>query len=141
MKVLAPLLLTAGAFAAAVAGALAASAQPPQDAPPSPARRPPACFWASRIENFAAVDTQNLYLRVGVKDVYHAKLFADCMDLEWVHHMALVTPSSSLVCEGPNPNATVVVRATGIGRQSCPVTSIEKLTPDQVAALPKLARP
>jgi hypothetical protein len=139
MKMLAPAYLVTGAVAAAVAVALTASAQPPRDAPPAKPR--PACFWASRVENFAASDTQNLYLRVGVKDVYHAKLFADCMDLEWVHHMALVTPSSSLICEGANPNASVVVRATGVGRQSCPVTFIEKLTPDQVAALPKLARP
>jgi hypothetical protein len=135
MKLFAPI-----AFAAVAGLALAASAQPPQGAPPPP-RPKPACFWASRIENFAAVDDRDLYLRVGAKDVYHASLFANCLDLAWVHHVALVTPSSSLVCEGSNTNASVVVRAVAVGRQSCPVTSIEKLTPDQVAALPPLARP
>jgi len=138
MKIFAVVPLASLAIAAALA--LAASAQPPPvaSAPPKPK---PSCFWASRIENFAAVDQQNLYLRVGVKDVYRATLFADCLDLEWVHHLAMVTPGSSVICEGANQNATVIVRATGIGRQHCPVTSIQKLTPDEVAALPKLARP
>ena len=35
----------------------------------------------------------------------------------------------------------VVVHDIGIGRQSCPVTGVRKLTPDEVAALPKNARP
>jgi hypothetical protein len=137
MKMLAP-----AAFALAAALALAASAQPPPPAGPPPPPKPrAACFWESRIENFAAVDQENLYLRVGIHDVYRAKLFSTCLDLDWVHHLALVSRSSSLICEGPNPDATVIVRATGVGRQRCPVTYLQKLTPEEVAALPKGARP
>jgi hypothetical protein len=134
MKIIAP-----AAFAATAALALAASAQPPQG--PAPPKPRPSCFWTSRVENFAAVDPESVYLRVGNRDVYQARLFATCLDLEWVHNLALVTRSSSLVCEGPNPDATVIVRATGVGRQRCPVTSLTKLTPEQVAALPPGARP
>lgn len=126
----------------AVAAALAfdASAQPPPNAPPPPKPRP-SCFWTNRIENFAAVDQQNLYLRVGIHDVYRAKLFATCLQLDWVHHLALVSHGSSMICEGPNLDVDVVVRDVGLGRQRCPVTEIRKLTPDEVAALPKGARP
>jgi hypothetical protein len=131
-------LLAPAAFAAA-ALALGASAQPP-GAPPPPKPRP-SCFWASRIENFAAVDRDNLYLRVGNTDFYQAKLFASCLDLDWVHHLALVSQPSSLICEGSNMDLTVVVRGVATGRQRCSVTAVRKLTPDEVAALPRGAKP
>lgn len=137
MKILAPVALAA---ALAVAMAVGASGQPPGGAPPPPKPRP-SCFWTNRIENFAAVDDQNLYLRVGNHDVYRAKLFSNCFDIEWVHHLALISRGSSLICEGLNLDVDVIVRDVGVGRQRCPVTNIRKLTPDEVAALPKGARP
>jgi hypothetical protein len=108
---------------------------------PPLARPKPACFWADRIENFAAADENNLYLRVGAHDVYQAKLFASCFDISWVHHIALVSRTSSLICEGPNLDVDVIVRGMAAGRQRCPVTSIRKLNRDEIAALPKEARP
>jgi hypothetical protein len=133
-------LLPSAAFAAAAVLALGASAQPPSG--PALAAKPrPSCFWTNRIENFAAHDERNLYLRVGQRDIYQAKLFASCFDINWVHHIALVSRSSSLICEGPNLDVDVVVRDIAAGRQRCPVTSIRKLTPDEVAALPADARP
>src|SRR5580704_416360 len=114
------------AFLAAASLALVASAQPPPGAPP-PKPAPAACFWPSSINNFAAVDEENLYLRVGVRDVYRAKLFANCLDLDWVHHLALVSHGSSVLCEGCNLDTDVVVRDIGIGRQRCPVTDLRKL--------------
>jgi Family of unknown function (DUF6491) len=134
MKILAA---TALAIAALAVGA---SAQPQGGAPPPPKPRP-SCFWTSRIENFAAVDEQNLYLRVGIHDVYRAKLFSNCFDIDWVHHLALISRGSSLICEGPNLDVDVIVRDVAAGRQRCAVTDIRKLTPDEVAALPKDARP
>jgi hypothetical protein len=133
-------LFAPAAFAVAAALALGASAQPPPGAPPPPKPKP-LCFWASRIENFAAVDRENLYLRVGNSDVYQAKLFASCLDLDWVHRLALVSQPSSLICEGSNMDLNVVVRGVATGRQRCSVTTVRRLTPDEVAALPKGARP
>ena len=119
--------------------ALCVSAQP-IGVPPMPKPKP-SCFWANRVENFAAVDDQNLYLRVGPHDVYQAKLFSTCLDIAWVHHLGLASRSSSLICEGPNLDVDVLVRDVAAGRQRCPITNIRKLTPDEVAALPKDARP
>jgi hypothetical protein len=140
MKILASAAPYLASVAIAATLALGASAQPPAGSPPPPKHRP-SCFWADRIENFAAVDEQNLYLRVGNHDVYRAKLFSTCLELNWVHHVALVSHSSSLICEGPNLDVDVVIRDIAAGRQRCPVTDIRKLTPDEVAALPKDARP
>jgi hypothetical protein len=135
-------ILPSAAFVLAAVLALGASAQPrnPIGVPPL-ARPQSSCFWTNRIENFAAADEQNLYLRVGPRDVYQAKLFANCFEIDWVHHIALVSRGSSLICEGPNLDVDVLVRDVAAGRQRCPVTSIRKLTPDEVAALPKQARP
>jgi hypothetical protein len=127
------------ALAIAAAFSVSAAAEPPAGSPPPKHR--PACFWTSRIENFAAADDQNLYLRVGNHDIYRAKLFSNCFDVDWVHRIALVSRGSSLICEGPNLNVDVVVRDVAAGRQRCPVTEIRKLTPDEVAALPTRARP
>ena len=132
------------AFVLAATLALGATVQTssaqPIGVPPLP-RPKPSCFWANRIENFAAADDQTLYLRVGQRDVYQAKLFASCFNIGWVHRIGLVSRSSSLICEGPNPNVDVVTRDVAAGRQRCPVTGIRKLTPDEVAALPKGSRP
>jgi uncharacterized protein DUF6491 len=136
MKIFAPASLALiGAVFLAAAGAAGQ---------PAPANAPPArpfCFWTRSVANFAAVDTHNLYLRVDRGDVYQLKMFGNCLDISWVHHIALRTRSTSNVCEGRNPDLDVFNREVGIGRQRCPVLEVRKLTPDEVAALPKGARP
>ncbi len=136
-------ILASAAFAAtAAAMALGALADTPQTSAGAAAPKPrPACFWASRIDNFAAVDDDNLYLRVGPRDVYRLKLFSSCFDIAWVHHIAIRSRSSSLICEGSGLNVDVLIHDVAAGRQRCPVTEVRKLTPDEVAALPKGARP
>jgi hypothetical protein len=131
-------------FAFAAALAVSATAQPnpgPNVSPP--AHAPRACFWTRMVSNFAAVNESTVYVRVGVSQVFELKLFSDCLDLDWVHRIALrsVDGGESDICEGPNPGVDVVVREIAIGRQRCPVTGVRKLTPAEVAALPKGARP
>jgi hypothetical protein len=138
MKSLATLAATAAAL---VTLSVSASAQPPGAAAPPPNRHP-ACFWIRNIWNFAANDTRTLYLRVGGNQVWALSLFANCLQLDWVHHVGIRNRGAgSNICEGVNPGIDVVIRDVGIGRQSCPVTAVRKLTPDEVAALPPLARP
>ena len=131
--------------AAALLAAGAAPAQPPPPYGPPPRPPPPACFWTSNITNFAASDEQNLYLRVGAREVWQLKLFSNCFNLDWVHHIAIRSRvggfGSANVCEGRNPPVEVWVRDPGFGRQSCQVTFVRKLSPAEAAALPKLARP
>jgi hypothetical protein len=140
MKTLAPAAL---AFAAALS--VSAAAQPSPGASPAapPVKHHPACFWRRMISGFGASDDNTLYVRVGVRDVYELKLFSNCFDLSWVHRVGLqsIGGFGSDICEGTNPGIDVVVRDIGIGRQRCPVTSVRKLTPPEIAALPKTARP
>jgi hypothetical protein len=138
MKTLAP-----AVFAFAAAMAVSATA----DTPASPGvgqtrMHGKSCFWARDVSNFAAHDDKTLYLRVGVRDVYAASLFGTCFNLSWVHsRIALVSHDTSLICEGPNLDVDVIAPDPGIGRQRCPITSIRKLTPTEVSALPKDAQP
>jgi hypothetical protein len=138
MKTLAP-----AAFAFAAALALTASADPTAGPTTKPAHAPRSCFWTRMVSNFAASDESTVYVRVGVSQVYELKLFSNCLDLDWVHHIALrsVDGGESDICEGSNPGVDVVVRDIAIGRQRCPITGVRKLTPAEVAALPKDARP
>lgn len=136
MKIVAPAVL---ALAGALSLAVGAAGQP--EPPPHHARVAPSCFWTRDVDNFAATDDQHLYVRVGVRDVYLLTLFGNCLDISWVHHIALRSHTSSNICEGNNPDLDVFDREVGVGRQRCPVTNVRRLTPDEVAALPKGDRP
>lgn len=100
-----------------------------------------ACFYARSVTNFAAADDRNLYIRVGARDVYHLSMFGNCFDLSWVHSLGLKSRGGNFICEGGNVSVDVVTRDAGPGVQSCPVTAIRRLTAEDVAALPKKARP
>ncbi|HTX48435.1 MAG TPA: DUF6491 family protein [Caulobacteraceae bacterium] len=136
MKVLAPVSL---ALAATLALAASAGGQP---APAKPAAKPaPSCFWVRDVNGFNAPDDKTLYVRVGVSQIYKLSLFGNCMEIGWVHHVGLATHGMSDICEGTNPAVDVIDRELGVGRERCPVTDVQKLTPEQVAALPKSQRP
>src|SRR5690348_5682272 len=133
-------LATVALAAAALSLSAVAVGQPPAHGGHD--RRGGYCFHIRDVNNFAANDTDTVYIRVGVSDVYRLRLFAStCLDLAWVHHMALFTRSSPFTREGPNPDLGVGIHSVGLGRQRCPVTDVRKLTREEVAALPQLAVP
>ena len=129
-------ILALAAFA--LAAGPAASADKPHDAGPA-AKRPQQCFYTRMINGFAAPDDENLYVRVGVNDVYHFTMFSHCQDLDWDQRVALVAKSGGFICDALD--AEVIANARGLGRQRCPIRAMEKLTPAQIAALPKHAKP
>lgn len=124
------------ALAVAAGGAApAGAADKPQPAGKSTSQ----CFYTRMIDGFAAADQENLYVRVGSRDVYHFTMFAPCLDLDWNQRIALQSRSGGFICNALDVD--VINHATGLGRQRCAVRSMEKLTPEQVAALPKRAKP
>jgi Family of unknown function (DUF6491) len=123
-------LLSALAFAAAPS-----AARSPIEADPKPPRQ---CFWVQEVNGFAAADERFVNIRVGVKDVYQFEMFGRCHDIDWSREIALVTRNSSSICTGMDAD---IVTESVIGPQRCPVRSIRKLTAEEIAALPKRARP
>jgi hypothetical protein len=93
------------------------------------------------VNNFAAHDDHAVYLRVGVNQVYELKMFGNCFDLSWLHRLGIRAIDGSDICEGDAANVELFTRDIATGPQRCPVTSVRKLTPPEVAALPKDARP
>jgi len=132
-------LLTLIAVAATALTSTAHAADPHRMSKPPKAER--ACFYARSVTNFRAADDRNLYIRVGARDIYHLKMFGNCFDLSWKNALALSSKGGNFICEGDNVSVDVVTRDSAFSNQSCPVSSVRKLTPQDVASLPKKARP
>jgi hypothetical protein len=115
------------------------AASPPAFAKPAATYDAQQCFYTRNVTSFAAPDDKTLYVRVGVRDVYRFDMFGHCPDIDWNQRLALVSRGSSWICNGMD--AEVITHATGIGHQRCPVSAMHKLTPEEVAALPRRAKP
>jgi hypothetical protein len=132
-----PIPLIAAAALAVSAGATAAPDGHSADAKGAKAQR--SCFDPQFVDGFAAPDDKNLYIRVGVRDVYHFEMFAPCLDMDWNWRLGIVARPGPFICDGMD--AEVISHATGLGRQRCLVRNMKKLSPEEVAALPKRAKP
>jgi hypothetical protein len=128
------------ALAASVAAllALAATAAGGADNPAKPVAKNE-CFWTRNVTGFAAPDDHTVYVRVNYRDVYKLDLMVACPDVNWNQRIALVSRGGSNICSAMD--AEIVSHATGIGRQRCPVRTLTKLTPEEIAVLPKHAKP
>jgi hypothetical protein len=58
--------------------------------------------------------------------------------VDWAQHIALISRGSDYICSGIDAE---IVTPSPIGPQRCAVRNIHKLTPAEIAALPKRARP
>ena len=99
------------------------------------------CFWARNVTSFAAPDDHTVYVKVNQRDVYRLDLLISCPDVDWNQRVALQSShgAGGSIC-GPL-DAEIISHATGIGHQRCPVKAMHKLTADEIAALPKKAKP
>jgi hypothetical protein len=114
-------------------------------APPSAAQaQPPAkpqrsCFYASNINNYTVADSRTIYLRVGVADVYKLGLMSDCPELTFrTTNLSFTRSGVGSICSPID--LTIRYRQAG-ARRICPVADMRKLTPAEIAALPKRDRP
>ena len=127
-------------IAAVLALSFATGGSAVSDPSPAPAKPRPACFWARDVNGFAAVDDRTVNLRIGVHDVYQLKLFGNCPDIDWSMRIGIKSRGSSWICEG-NGLDLELVSPSPIGPERCPVTSVRKLTTEEVTAIPKRQRP
>jgi hypothetical protein len=128
--------LTLAAAALLTAAVPVAAKSPLEDGKPKPARSQ--CFWTRQANGFASNDNRIVNVRVGVKDVYQFEMFGRCEDVDWSNRIALVSRGSGYICSGMD--AEIVTRSS-LGPQRCAVRNMHKLTPEEVKALPKHARP
>ena len=116
-----------------------ASGAAPQSAPPTDRQ----CFYARQVSGFSAPDRDHVYVRVGVRDVYAFDLLGGCPDVDWTLRLGIVSRGSNFICSGLDTEVVVPRGAFGspFGPQRCPVAHMRKLTPEEVAALPRRSRP
>jgi len=129
------------AAASAVLALGAAGAHADSKAPDAKPARADICFWARNVTSFAAPDDHTVYVKVNVRDVYRLDLMIPCPDVNWNQRIALESShgAGGSICNALD--AEIISHATGLGRQRCPVKTLTKLTPEQIAALPKGAKP
>jgi hypothetical protein len=96
------------------------------------------CFFSRDVRGFAAPDDKTLYLRVRAKDVYRLDMKGRCPELDWEHRIAIDSRGSSSLCSALD--ITVLVK-NPIGVSRCSVETLTRLTPEEIAALPKKSRP
>lgn len=127
---------------AACIGLVATSAAAPGFArsPEEPAAKaqPRQCFWTRQVNNFASDDDKVVNVRVGVKDVYQLEMLGRCHDIDWSQKIAIRSRGSSQICSGLDAE---IITPSSIGPQRCQVSKVRKLTTEEIAALPKRAKP
>ena len=123
------LLMTAVAVIALGGPALAAADSA------KPAKRPDACFFSSNWSGWRSPDDKTIYLRVGVKDIYKVDLsFGSTMLTYPDAHLVSRIHGPDMICAPIDLDLTV---SDGAMRDPLFVKAITKLTPEQIAAIPK----
>jgi hypothetical protein len=101
------------------------------------------CFRAMDWRNSSAAGPRDLYIRVGMKDVWHLAMAQDCPGARFPGPVSIgdqVAGGSNEICSGLDLQITVKPLG-GSDATACLVQSIDKLTPDAVKALPRKAIP
>jgi hypothetical protein len=96
------------------------------------------CFHARNVQNFRPQGDRIVNVRVAVNQVFQFELMGSCPNLNFSQRLGLRTRGSQWICSGLD--ADLIVPST-IGPSRCPVNNIRRLTPEEVAALPRGARP
>ena len=119
------------AAAAAVLG-LAGAAH----AADAPAKTPaPACFFSSNWDGWRSPDEKTIYFRVNVRDIYKVDLSFGSSLLMWPDsHLISRIRGTNEICQPIDLD--LAVAQDGI-RDPLFVKAITKLTPEQIAAIPK----
>jgi hypothetical protein len=73
-----------------------------------------------------------------VKDVYQFEMLGACPDVEWSNKIAIVSRGSNSICTGLDAE---IIAPGPLGPERCFVRTVRKLTPAEVTALPRRARP
>ena len=102
------------------------------------------CFWPRNARNFrSSTDDRTVFVRTNARDVWALEFFAPCQGVSWAHRAQVrVRGGGGTVCEGRANAVDVHVPAWGsTRRQRCSVSNVRKLSTDEIAALPRSARP
>ncbi len=124
-------LLAGAAGALALTGSLSLAASPAL----ADAKHP--CFFISQWQGWHATNDHTIFIRVNLKDIYRLDLSAGSQELTWpgTYHLVNVVRGSSSIC---TPLDFQLSLSDGHGfQQFLIVSNVTKLTPEEIAAMPK----
>lgn len=105
-------------------------------AQPEPQRQ---CFFTNQIRSTQPVGDRQVNVLVNVRDVYRIDLADRCEGLRSPQRiLSLTSTGGSNICNGADTRLAVITNGF---RQECFVDRVTRLTPAEVAALPKRDRP
>lgn len=109
-------------------------------APSALAATPAGCFRMSQMRNHTVGDARTLYVAVRGKEVYRFTMVGGCLAAKSSSDPIITQTASGTdqICRPIDLN----LKVGGAGGVShCIIDRIERLTPDEVAALPRKVRP
>lgn len=90
------------------------------------------CFRPSDVMSYRAVDDDTVNVQVGANDVYSVDLAGPCPGIDWSLQISLQSATGSpWVCGGHD---AVLLVPSSMGTMRCPVTNIQKLSPEAAKA-------
>jgi len=124
----------------ALIGLMTLSAATPALAAPK-ADAAPKCFMTQAIQGHTIGDERTLYLNVGGKSVYRVDMSNNCFaGAGPTDPVTLKSRGSASICGEQDLDVGATVNGGGLSSR-CIVDKMTKLTPAQVAALPKGVKP
>jgi hypothetical protein len=129
------LLLAAGVIAAVPGPALAQ----PGHAPQSKAHEASACFNLSDSQGDKPINEHTVLFRVAVSDIYALDFANGCPELTYPDPKLILTPigGNGFICHAIDLDVKVGMDGPGDIPVPCIPTGLRKLTPAEIAALPK----
>lgn len=110
------------------------NAAPPFAAPYHAAGAGPRqCFYANNVSGFRQGPGDIVYVNTNARDYYELRTLNYCAArLDFEHRIALRSRSGAFICSGMDAEIYV---PDALGATYCPVRSVRKLAPHEVAAL------
>jgi hypothetical protein len=139
------LAIIALAAVTAAVSSITVAAQAPTNLPPAPAAGAglPSgqCFRSHDIRNHTVVGRNTLLLRANGRAVYRVDVAGSCLAGAMASDPIITRnpPGAEIICRPIDMD--LAIARPGSGRNPCIVESISKLSPEQVAALPKRLQP
>ena len=133
---------TQARLAAAAALVLAAAAASAPLAVSSASAQGRQCFRAQDWHGSAAGGPRDIYIRVGMHDIWRLAMADDCPGARFPGPVSIgdLVTGSNEICSAVDLQITVAPLG-GSNHSACIVKSINKLTPDEAKALPRKAMP
>ncbi len=101
------------------------------------------CFYINQIQNSRPFDDRTVLFRVSNRDIYRLDFAQTCPALTYPQPKLILAPFGGigLICHALDLDVKVGDQGPGAIAMPCITKSLRKLTPDEVAAIPKKKLP